>query len=79
MKTNLILALFCASTVTAGNAAPTANAESLATIVARPHTVEQTFPVESLVEAVNQSTVGARISGRIPVARVMAIAHVTNC
>jgi RND family efflux transporter MFP subunit len=65
MKTNLILALFCASTVTAGNAAPTVNAESLPTIVARPHTVSQTFPVESLVEAVNQSTVGARISGRI--------------
>lgn len=65
MKTNLILALFYASTVTAGNAAPTVNAESLPTIIARPHMVSQTFPVESLVEAVNQSTVGARISGRI--------------
>ena len=65
MKTNLILALFCASTVTAGNAAPTVNAESLPTIIARPHMVSQTFPVESLVEAVQQATVGARISGRI--------------
>ena len=65
MKTNLILALFCASTVTAGNAAPTVNAESLPTIIARPHMVSQTFPVESLVEAVQQATVGAQISGRI--------------
>ena len=65
MKTNLILALFCALTVTGANAAPSVNAERLATIVARPHTVNQTFPVESLVEAVQQATVGARISGRI--------------
>ena len=65
MKTNLILALFCALTVTGANAAPTVNAERLPTIVARPHTVNQTFPVESLVEAVQQATVGARISGRI--------------
>jgi RND family efflux transporter MFP subunit len=51
--------------VTAGNAAPTVNAESLPTIIARPHMVSQTFPVESLVEAVQQATVGAQISGRI--------------
>ncbi len=65
MKTNLILALFSALTLTAANAAPTVSAESLPTIVAKPHTVNQTFPVESLVEAVQQATVGARISGRI--------------
>ena len=58
MKTNLIPALFLALTATV-------NAESLPTIVAKPHTVNQTFPVESLVEAVQQATVGARISGRI--------------
>ena len=65
MKTKLISALFCALTATAGNAAPTVNAEALPTIVIKQHTVAKTFPVESLVEAVQQATVGAQISGRI--------------
>jgi len=65
MKTKLIFALFCALTATAGNAAPTAKAEALPTIVVKQHTVAKTFPVESLVEAVHQATVGAQISGRI--------------
>ena len=51
MKTKLISALFCALTATAGNAAPTVNAEVLPTIVIKQHTVAKTFPVESLVEA----------------------------
>ena len=65
MKTKLIFAIFCALTATAGNAAPTAKAEALPTIVVKQHTVAKTFPVESLVEAVHQATVGAQISGRI--------------
>jgi RND family efflux transporter MFP subunit len=65
MKTKLISALFCALTATAGNAAPNVNAEVLPTIVIKQHTVAKTFPVESLVEAVHQATVGAQISGRI--------------
>jgi multidrug efflux pump subunit AcrA (membrane-fusion protein) len=52
-------------TATAGNAAPTVNAEVLPTIVIKQHTVAKMFPVESLVEAVQQATVGAQISGRI--------------
>jgi RND family efflux transporter MFP subunit len=65
MKTKLLSALLCALTATAGNAAPTVNAEALPTIVIKQHTVARTFPVESLVEAVQQATVGAQISGRI--------------
>jgi RND family efflux transporter MFP subunit len=65
MNTKLIFALFCVSTVTAAYAASAVNAEVLPTVVVKPHTVAKTFPVESLVEAVQQATVGARISGRI--------------
>ena len=65
MKTKLIFALFFAWTATAGNAAPTAPAEGLPTVVVKPHTVDLSFPAESLVEAIQQATVGARISGRI--------------
>ena len=65
MKTKLIFALFFALTATAGNAAPTAPAEGLPTVVVKPHTVDLSFPAESLVEAVQQATVGAQVSGRI--------------
>jgi RND family efflux transporter MFP subunit len=58
MKTKLIFALFCTLTATA-------QAEGLSTVVVQPHTVALSFPAESLVEAVQQATVGAQVSGRI--------------
>ena len=54
----MILALFLASTATAF-------AQELASVVAAPHRVDLTFPAESLVEAVQQTTVGAQIAGRV--------------
>ena len=65
MKTNLIFALFCALTATVGIALPTAHAETLPTVTVKPHTVDLTFPAESLVEAVQQATVGAQVAGRV--------------
>jgi RND family efflux transporter MFP subunit len=72
MKTKLVFALFSLLTVTAGNAAPAAvsaapagSAEALPTLIVKPHTVDLTFPVESLVEAVQQATVGAQVAGRV--------------
>ncbi|MDD2741329.1 MAG: efflux RND transporter periplasmic adaptor subunit [Rhodocyclaceae bacterium] len=58
MKTRLIFALFCALTATV-------HADELPTIVVQPHAVNLTFPAESLVEAVQQATVGAQIAGRV--------------
>ncbi len=40
-------------------------AEPLAVIVVKPHPVDLAFPAESLVEAVQQTTVGAQIAGRV--------------
>ena len=58
MKTKLFFALFSVLTVIV-------HAEDLPTVVAKPHTVNLTFPAESLVEAVQQATVGAQIAGRV--------------
>lgn len=59
MKTKLIFALVWALTATV------VRAEGLPTVTAQPHQVDLTFPAESLVEAVQQATVGAQIAGRI--------------
>lgn len=40
-------------------------AEPLPVITVKPHAVDLAFPAESLVEAVQQATVGARIAGRV--------------
>jgi RND family efflux transporter MFP subunit len=42
-----------------------AQAQSLAVVSVQPHLVDLTFPAESLVEAVQQATVGAQIAGRV--------------
>lgn len=54
-------------------AAPLAvRAQALPTVVVRPHPVDLTFPAEALVEAVNQATVAAQVSGRVVEVRVDA-------
>jgi RND family efflux transporter MFP subunit len=58
MKTRLVFALILASTATAF-------AQDLVGVVVAPHRVDLTFPAESLVEAVQQTTVGAQIAGRV--------------
>jgi multidrug efflux pump subunit AcrA (membrane-fusion protein) len=50
---------------TVASAEPTAQAQQLTTITVQPHAVDLTFPAESLVEAVQQTTVGAQIAGRV--------------
>ncbi|MBL8421042.1 MAG: efflux RND transporter periplasmic adaptor subunit [Dechloromonas sp.] len=67
MKTKLVLALFWALTLGPALASRIANAhaEGLPTVVAKPHAVDLTFPAEALVEAVQQTTVGAQIAGRV--------------
>ena len=44
---------------------PTHAEEALATLVVRPHPVALTFPVESVVEAVQQAVVSSQVSGRL--------------
>jgi len=71
MKTKLPVYLLLASLL----AAPTANAdpaEALAAVVVRPHAVAQGLSFDGVVEAVVQSTVAARIAGRILDLRVDA-------
>jgi len=58
MKKRLIFALFLTSTATAF-------AQELPSVVVAPHRVDLTFPAEALVEAVQQTTVGAQIAGRV--------------
>ena len=58
MKTKLIFALFLASTATAF-------AQELPSIVVQRHKVDLSFPAEALVEAVQQTTVGAQVAGRV--------------
>ncbi len=65
MKTKLIFGLFFALTVTLASAQPSVQAQQLTTITVQPHPVDLTFPAESLVEAVQQTTVGAQIAGRV--------------
>lgn len=49
-----------------------ARAQVLPTVVVQPHPVDLTFPAEALVEAVNQATVAAQVSGRVVEVRVDA-------
>jgi RND family efflux transporter MFP subunit len=65
MKTRLIFSLILALTATVASAEPTVHAQQLTTVTVQPHPVDLTFPAESLVEAVQQSTVGAQIAGRV--------------
>lgn len=62
MSTNIlprfIFGLFFASTVAVAG-------ESLSVIAVKPHPVDLAFPAESVVEAVQQATVGAQIAGRV--------------
>ena len=58
MKTKFIFGLFWVLTATAF-------AQELASVVVAPQRVDLTFPAESLVEAVQQTTVGAQIAGRV--------------
>jgi len=62
MKANLIFALFLASTATAQ--AQTA-AQPTDTVTVQAHAVDVGFPVDALVEAVQQTTVGAQLAGRV--------------
>jgi RND family efflux transporter MFP subunit len=48
------------------------HAQALPTIVVEPHPVELTLPAEALVEAVNQATLAAQVSGRVVEVRVDA-------
>lgn len=54
----LVLGLFMLSTAALA-------AEGLPLVVVKPHAVDLTFPAESLVEAVQQATVGAQVAGRV--------------
>ena len=58
MKKNLIFGLFLALTVPAF-------ANGLPTVVVAPHTAAIGFPAEAVIEAVQQTTVGAQIAGRV--------------
>jgi len=58
MKAKLLLGLFSVLTFAA-------QAQSLPTVTVQPHAVALGFPAESLVEAVQQTTVGAQIAGRV--------------
>ena len=54
----LVFALFMVSTAALA-------ADGLPLVVVKPHAVDLTFPAESLVEAVQQATVGAQVAGRV--------------
>ena len=58
MNTKLIFALFWTLTATAF-------AQELPSVVVQAHKVDLSFPAEALVEAVQQTTVGAQVSGRV--------------
>lgn len=40
-------------------------ADALPVVIVKPHPVDLTFPAESIVEAVQQTTVGAQVAGRV--------------
>lgn len=56
----MLSVLFCGLVL-----ASTALAESLLAVAVKPHVVALTFPSEAVVEAIQQATVGAQVSGRI--------------
>ncbi|MDP3537659.1 MAG: efflux RND transporter periplasmic adaptor subunit [Azonexus sp.] len=55
---DLVFGLFVVSTAAIG-------ADALPVVLVKPHQVDLTFPAESLVEAVQQATVGAQVAGRV--------------
>lgn len=55
---DLVFGLFMVSTAAIG-------ADALPMVLVKPHQVDLTFPAESLVEAVQQATVGAQVAGRV--------------
>ena len=67
MKKPLIFCLFVLLTVGLAPAAIAAvpSAQSLPVVIVQRHLVDLTFPAESLVEAVQQATVGAQVAGRV--------------
>lgn len=69
---HLVFGLFLASTATVGSAGPALAADPLPVVTVRPHAVDLAFPAESLVEAVQQATVGAQVAGRVLEVRVDA-------
>jgi len=54
----LLLGLFVVSTAVVG-------ADALPVMTVKPHAVDLSFPAESVVEAVQQATVGAQVQGRV--------------
>jgi len=58
MKAKLLLTLFSVL-------AFAAHAQSLPTVTVQAHAVDLSFPAESLVEAVQQATIGAQVAGRV--------------
>lgn len=64
---SLIFAFFAASTLGPAPASMVAAvaAEGLPVVTVKLHTVDLTFPAESLVEAVQQATVGSQVAGRV--------------
>lgn len=60
MKTNIFPALLLGLALSA-----TAVAESLPVVAVKPHAVALTFPVDAVVEAIQQTTVGAQLPGRV--------------
>lgn len=60
-----VFGLLVASVAIIGTAAPAFAVEPLPVVTVKPHSVDLSFPVESLVEAVQQATVGAQIAGRV--------------
>ena len=67
MKKPLIFSLFALLTVGLAPAAiaAAASAQSLPVVIVQRHLVDLTFPAESLVEAVQQATVGVQVAGRV--------------
>lgn len=55
---SLVFALALASTAVMA-------ADALPVVIVKPHPVDLTFPAESVVEAVQQTTIGAQVAGRV--------------
>jgi biotin carboxyl carrier protein len=74
MKKPLIFSLFALLTVGLAPAAiaAAASAQLLPVVIVQRHLVDLAFPAESLVEAVQQTTVGAQVAGRVLEVRVDA-------
>ncbi len=65
MKSTRLLPVLFAAVLPLSFSAPLVAAEALPVLIVQPHAVDLSFPVESVVEAVQQTTVGAQVAGRI--------------